>query len=200
VTVADLCGNEKIGTTTIQPSAIPNRVNSIEIVQDNSGFCKDATVSLTARVNGQPTSINWSNSSTGQTVKVPGVAGTTIKATAKATCGDREASVTLAEIDPVCVRMPKIFFPESNLITDAANDNKTFRVNTSQCGTSPISNYELKIFNRWGQEVFGTTDINAKWDGKYSGNNVPPDVYVYYIRYNQNDCTLDRKSDLTLVR
>jgi gliding motility-associated-like protein len=200
VTVTDLCGNEKTGSSTVLQTSIPKIINTIEIIQDNSGFCKDQTVKLAAMVNGQFNAINWSNGQNGNEITIPGVAGTTITATATAECGNKSASVTLAEIDPICLKAPKIFFPESNLVQDAANDNKTFRLNSRQCGNAPITDFELHIFNRWGQEVFSTTDITGRWDGKFKENAAPPDVYVYYMKYKQNDCVLDKKADLTLHR
>lgn len=44
-----------------------------------------------------------------------------------------------------------------------------------------ISSYSMLIFNRWGQLLYETDDINAPWDGTYDGEKVPPDSYVYKI-------------------
>ncbi len=45
--------------------------------------------------------------------------------------------------------------------------------------------YDLKIFDRWGKQMFGTTDINAKWNGTLNNNggfsDVVTGVYVYRI-------------------
>lgn len=40
----------------------------------------------------------------------------------------------------------------------------------------------LKIFNRWGQMVFETTDTNTGWDGTFNGHNQPIGTYVYVLR------------------
>jgi gliding motility-associated-like protein len=37
------------------------------------------------------------------------------------------------------------------------------------------------IYNRWGNKVFETSDINIGWDGKYKENAQPTGVYVYTI-------------------
>jgi gliding motility-associated-like protein len=43
-----------------------------------------------------------------------------------------------------------------------------------------IENFEMTIFDRWGQEVFRTTDMDQLWDGTAQGSNVPvTGVYVY---------------------
>lgn len=37
------------------------------------------------------------------------------------------------------------------------------------------------IYNRWGNKVFETTDINQGWDGTYNGAVQPVGVYVYRV-------------------
>ena len=44
-----------------------------------------------------------------------------------------------------------------------------------------IKNYEMNIFNRWGNIIYSTTNINSGWDGKINGNNVQEDSYLYKI-------------------
>ncbi len=42
-----------------------------------------------------------------------------------------------------------------------------------------VDTYLLQIFNRWGQLIFESRDINAGWDGLYQGQLAPQAVYVY---------------------
>ena len=39
------------------------------------------------------------------------------------------------------------------------------------------------IFNRWGQMLFETTDINAGWNGKVNGVLSPQGTYFYLVRF-----------------
>lgn len=39
----------------------------------------------------------------------------------------------------------------------------------------------LRIYNRWGELVFETRDMNKKWDATFRGIPVNPGVYVYYL-------------------
>lgn len=39
----------------------------------------------------------------------------------------------------------------------------------------------FKIFNRWGQMVFSTTDINKGWNGQFNGKPQPMGTYVYVL-------------------
>jgi gliding motility-associated-like protein len=59
----------------------------------------------------------------------------------------------------------------------------------------------FRIFNRWGELVFETTDINHCWDGYFKGKIVNPDVYVYYA---EGICTAGQakliKGNVTVVR
>lgn len=44
-----------------------------------------------------------------------------------------------------------------------------------------VKKIDLQVFNRWGQQVFSTTDPDIKWDGTLnnSGEPVPDGVYFY---------------------
>lgn len=57
--------------------------------------------------------------------------------------------------------------------------------------------YHLWIYDRWGQNIFTTSDINTGWDG----GNFPQDVYVYFIRYkNSRGEYKEFKGNITLLR
>lgn len=43
------------------------------------------------------------------------------------------------------------------------------------------STYQMTIFNRWGQEIFFTADIDTPWDGIYLGKPAQAGIYVYRI-------------------
>jgi gliding motility-associated-like protein len=46
-----------------------------------------------------------------------------------------------------------------------------------------IVEFSMRIFNRWGTQIFASTDVNQGWDGKVQGKSeiAPNDVYVYII-------------------
>ena len=48
-----------------------------------------------------------------------------------------------------------------------------------------ISNFTLKIFNRWGEQVFMTDDpYTYGWDGLYKGVRMEAGVFVYSVEYS----------------
>lgn len=46
-----------------------------------------------------------------------------------------------------------------------------------------INEYEISIFNRWGEKLHTSTDIDAKWIPVYRGADVQMGTYVYVIKY-----------------
>ena len=42
-----------------------------------------------------------------------------------------------------------------------------------------LMRFEMKIFNRWGELLFTTEDIEQGWNGKYKGSDQPEGTYVY---------------------
>ncbi len=49
-----------------------------------------------------------------------------------------------------------------------------------------VDEFEMLIFNRWGELIFRSNDMNTGWNGLYNGHVVQEDVYVYKIRYSIN--------------
>jgi len=48
-----------------------------------------------------------------------------------------------------------------------------------------VNKYHLSIYNRWGQRVYETMDINKGWDGTYQGCPCMLGAYVYHIVYEE---------------
>ena len=46
---------------------------------------------------------------------------------------------------------------------------------------------EFRIYNRYGQVVFSTSDINKGWDGTFKGKDQNSDTYFYILQYQCND-------------
>ncbi len=66
---------------------------------------------------------------------------------------------------------------------------------------SGINSLSVSVYNRWGQVVYTSTDLNAAWNGKCSGRDCDLGVYVYYVNGSYMDGEpFARKGNLTLVR
>jgi gliding motility-associated-like protein len=40
---------------------------------------------------------------------------------------------------------------------------------------------EVEVFDRWGEKVYQSTDIDFKWDGRFKGTLMEPNTYIYQI-------------------
>jgi gliding motility-associated-like protein len=49
-----------------------------------------------------------------------------------------------------------------------------------------VKQMHLLIFDRWGLLIFESHDMNNGWDGKYKGDRVQEDVYVWKLFYEDN--------------
>lgn len=64
-----------------------------------------------------------------------------------------------------------------------------------------VTEFQMLVFNRWGQLLFETTDAAHGWDGYYQGRLCQQDVYVYKIiaKYSSGE-TITRVGDIHLIR
>lgn len=47
-------------------------------------------------------------------------------------------------------------------------------------------NYEVVIYNRWGDQVYTSSPYQNDWEGTYEGNELPEGAYYYIIKNNNN--------------
>ncbi|MEI6313082.1 MAG: gliding motility-associated C-terminal domain-containing protein, partial [Bacteroidota bacterium] len=73
--------------------------------------------------------------------------------------------------DSISIAIPSAFTPNG----DGLND--IYKI----LATKNLSLKSFAIFNRWGELVFKTNDINTGWDGRYKGREQPIGTFVYYI-------------------
>lgn len=80
---------------------------------------------------------------------------------------------TTTAVIPLRFKVPNSFSPNG----DGRND--LFK----PVITGTIAQYELIIYNRWGQSVFTTKDPLLGWDGKQKGQWLSSGVYLWVCRY-----------------
>ncbi|MBP7513174.1 MAG: choice-of-anchor L domain-containing protein [Flavobacteriales bacterium] len=80
-------------------------------------------------------------------------------------------------VDSVLIRPPgQLFFPNA-FTPDGDGINELFGP-----GTRYIEQFEMSVYDRWGQLVYSTEDVNKPWDGKVGGTEAPTSVYVFKYR------------------
>jgi gliding motility-associated-like protein len=106
--------------------------------------------------------------------------------------------------DTACVRIEVIdecetFFIPNAFAPERGGDemNDCFRPFGDECFTS----MRMRVFDRWGEMVFESTDFESCWDGTYQGKKVNSGVFVYYfdgVLINGNP--FYRKGNVTVIR
>ena len=106
----------------------------------------------------------------------PGSGQLTITVTNDLNCG---SSINLIMETLPCnlttIYAPNAFTPNRDGINDS------FKVK----GTN-LRYFELTVYNRWGNQLFFTRNINVGWNGTYRGRLCPQAVYGYKIKYQDH--------------
>jgi gliding motility-associated-like protein len=59
----------------------------------------------------------------------------------------------------------------------------------------------FRVFNRWGQLLFETSDIKTGWDGRYNGVLQNMETYVYQVEVDTYiDEVKQKQGTITLIR
>ena len=70
------------------------------------------------------------------------------------------------------LEIPNVIIPDS-----PSGKNQVFKVKYKS-----LVSFEMLVYNRWGEELFHTTDPSEGWDGTYGGSIVPTGAYYYLIK------------------
>ena len=62
-----------------------------------------------------------------------------------------------------------------------------------------VSDYKMLIFNKYGEKVFESNDINLGWDGYFKGKIIQ-DVYVYKIELMKDNEMVFINGKILLVK
>ena len=110
-------------------------------------------------------------------------------------CDETIVDSILVISDPeIDLQWPKVFFPNG-----MEEENRTFGP-YNEC-EALVTEYSLRIFNRWGNEVFTSDDLSLEWDGQHGGSDSASAVYVYVVEYTLNGRKYPVvKGDVTLLR
>lgn len=105
-----------------------------------------------------------------------------------------EMSWNEAEIGPIFYT-PNVFSPASN-----SNFEWCFLLNNR----AQVVDFQLLVFDRWGNQLFETDRADGCWTGDFRGKPMPPGVYVWWAKIRAMVCGERRdfyeKGDVTLVR
>ena len=64
-----------------------------------------------------------------------------------------------------------------------------------------INEFSIEIYNRWGEKLYQSDDIDEKWIPTYMGNDIQEGIYLYLINYTDFDDNNYRKGGtITLLK
>jgi gliding motility-associated-like protein len=100
-------------------------------------------------------------------------------------CTDTNSQVILIE-EPLIYYIPNSFTPDNDKF------NQTFNPIITQ--GIDIYNYQLIIFNRWGEIIFDSNDPNVGWNGTYNEKIVQDGTYIWKIKFKHKN--KDKKEEI----
>ena len=104
-------------------------------------------------------------------------------------CSDTVTKTVVVEND-FMIFVPNSFTPNEDAINDIFS-----------ASGNGIVKYDLEIYNRWGEKVFQSNDLNKGWDGKFKGQDCQSEVYVWkIIAVNAKGKTKSLNGFVTLYR
>jgi gliding motility-associated-like protein len=109
-------------------------------------------------------------------------------------CNER-LPITVQVRDDLPCGEPYIFIPNA-FTPNGDGENDFFKVRSEI-----IIDLNMKIYNRWGEKVFESTQQEIGWDGTFRGKTLLPDVFGYVVEgtcYNQENFI--KKGNLTLLK
>ena len=114
----------------------------------------------------------WSSSETTQTISINQSGVYIVNITNNAGCSSIDR-VKIQQDCPESVWLPNAFTPNGNSL------NETWEIKGRN-----VSNIQVLVFNRWGEQIWKGNQLGDFWDGRYKEKFVQQDVYVYKLSYS----------------
>lgn len=106
-------------------------------------------------------------------------------------CSDT-ATQTIKVVGNCYIAVPNAFTPNNDGLNDYLYPLNAYKA----------KDLIFKVYNRFGQLVFQTTDWTNKWDGKFKGQGADPATYVWILQYTHVDTgkRVEQKGTTILLR
>ena len=173
-------------------------VTPVLTIQGTAKFCKDETRVLKVSVPVGLT-INWYKNGniianyTKDTLRVNEAAEYTVKFMNSNGCLSLVSNKIITEIgcDATNIYVPDVFSPNGDGINDV--------VKAICVGIQKFKFF--KIYNRWGNILFETTDESKGWDGRFRGQIQPADSYIWLVEgTDTNGKEIRKTGTLNLIK
>lgn len=176
----------KAGCKASDTVAVTYRLNPRPNLGPDKEMCPGQTLVLNPGITGIP--YVWQNGSnqTSFTVSEPG----TYSVSVTNECGTVRDEVVVSK-GSCRIAIPNAFTP-------GKGQNNIFRV----LNAAGLKTFSLRVFNRWGQLIYQTSDPTHGWNGTMGGAPQPAGTYIYMVSYldDASGKSILHKGIITLIR
>lgn len=173
-------------------------VTPVLTIQGNAKFCKDESRLLKVNIP-MGLTINWYRNGSlirnysKDTLRVNEAAEFTVKFMNSNECLSLVSNKIITEIgcDATNIYVPDVFSPNGDGINDV--------VKAVCVGITKLKYF--KIYNRWGNILFETSDESKGWDGRFRGQIQPADSYIWLVEgVDTNGKEIRKTGTLNLIK
>lgn len=195
ITLRDANGCEFTEMASIEMS------ESLEVeLLDRELLCGSDNVDITASLkSGNPAEVIWSweNGGIDSTLTVTEPGAYQVQVSNACETIDLTATVTLENNKRESyIYIPNAFSPNGD------NINEHFY--GQMAADAELMEYEMQVFDRWGNKVFEAFDINNQWDGNFETRKLKPGVYIWSVKAKVESCREEidvfYRGDVTIMR
>lgn len=157
---------------SMEPVSILNGIPTFE-------FFRGQSLTATVNILNDYSDIIWSNNSHQASITVTETGYYTVEVVNANGCNSSLGFKVVVKEDDVVIPLP-IITPND----DGINDIFIVKQNRA-----PGDKFELKIYNRYGDEVYSSSDYQNDWKGTFDGKTLPDGSYYYWVQ-NKRDSKL----------
>ena len=133
-------------------------------------------------------SYKWTDNSTGPilTVTGPGTYGVMVT-DADGCMGSDDIGIVANCLD---INFPTAFTPDKNGLNDSFG---------ALGNTASLRHFSLRVYDRYGEVVFSTTDPAVRWDGRIKSSAFNSGSFVWIASFNQNGGALQNRHGIVTI-
>ena len=191
VRITDGCNKTFEDTIRIDPLNL-----YFSVGRDTVTICKEETIQLAASTGftnylWRPT-YNITDANKREVWVNPGISTKYIATAEKGPgCTVSDTIFVLVKDCPTDFFVPSAFTPNDDRLNDFFGP----------IAAAPLQHYEFRIYDRWGQQVFFSNNIQKKWDGRVKGAKQNAGTFVWRCTYKFfNGPELSKKGTFVLIR
>lgn len=168
VRVTDMNGCKGLGSVKIDSLVYP----PTGFLPVDTAICNYQTIQLQSASNTFQTYL-WNTGNTNSTINITSPATYSLTVSDKYGCIGKDTTDVQLKNCPNSIFFPTAFTPDNNGLNDLFKP----------LVEGALLFYELTIYNRWGQEVFRTTDAAKGWNGIYKNQPQNPGSFLWICTF-----------------